>query len=176
MQDNTIRLRHSRLSIGEIEILFNMLRNPFDVIEEAVEDNDLTNVSSVAMELPIAYGKNSFKMFGMERWENIKEVLKNLKYRRGKKDVKLSLKFNGSPAVVFSVNTDDNKAFGKALETIEYFMDIILFQIDSRRLPHDVREVSYVFNIEDFRWFPVKATSKDAEYSYVKEEWVLQNQ
>jgi hypothetical protein len=169
--DNTIRLRHSRLSIGEVEILFNMLRDPFDVTEEVIEEADPTNVSNISMELPIAYGKNFFREFGMDRWENIKEVLKNVKYRRGRKDVQMSLRFNGRPSVTFTLNTAENKTFNKALETIEYLMDVILFQIDSKRLPDSVTEVNYMFDAEDFRWFPAKAIGSK-EYHYVNEEWV----
>jgi len=153
-----------------------MLRNPFDVSEEAVEEIDESYVSMIGMDLPIAYGKNFFKTFGMDRWESIKEVLKNVKWRRGRKGFQLSLLFNGSPAVAFLLNTDDNKTFGKALETIEYLMDIILFQIDSKRLPSDVVEVSYAFDRENFRWYPTKATGSNAEYRYVNDEWVIQKQ
>ena len=176
MADNTIRLKHSKLSIGEVEILFNMLSNPFDVSEEAVEDIDESHVSNISMELPMEYGKNFFKVFGIERWESIKEVLKNVKWRRGKRSVKLSLRFNGSPTVTFSLDTDDNKTFGKALETIEYLMDIILFQLDSKRLPSDVSEVGYTFDGEDFRWYPTKAIGRNAVYRYVNEQWVIQDE
>ncbi len=176
MSDNMIRLKYARLSIGEVEILFNMLRNPFDVSEEAVEAIDENYISMISMDLPIVYGKNFFKTFGTDRWESIKEVLKNIKWRRGKKDVQLSLRFNGTPSVVFSVNTDDNKTFGKALETIEYLMDVILFQIDSKRLPSDVSEVSYAFDEENLRWYPAKATSSNGEYRYVNDQWVVQQQ
>jgi len=176
MPDNVIGLKYSGLSQGEVEVLFNMLRNPFDVSEEAIEEIDESYVSMISMDLPIAYGKDFFKTFGMDRWESIKEALKNLKWRRGRKGVKLSLLFNGSPAVVFSLNTDDNKTFGKALETIEYLMEIILFQIDSKRLPSDVSEVSYEFDRENFRWYPTKATGSNAEYRYVNDEWIIQQQ
>jgi len=176
MPDNVIGLKYSGLSQGEVEVLFNMLRNPFDVSEEAIEEIDESYVSMISMDLPIAYGKDFFKTFGMDRWESIKEALKNLKWRRGRKGVQLSLLFNGSPAVAFSLNTDDNKTFGKALETIEYLMEIILFQIDSKRLPSDVSEVSYEFDRENFRWYPTKATGSNAEYRYVNDEWIIQQQ
>ncbi len=171
-----IRLKHSGLSSGEIEILFNMLRNPFDVSEEVIEDTDESYVSMISIDLPIAYGRNFFKTFGMDRWESIKEVLRNVKWRRGKKGVQLSFRFSDNPVVAFSLNTDDNKTFGKALETIEYLMDVILFQIDPKRLPSDVSQVNYAFDREDFRWYPVNAVSNHAEYRYVNEEWIIQQQ
>ncbi len=173
MSDNVIRLKHSRLSLGEIEILFNMLSNPFDVSEEAV-DVDEGYVSMISIDLPIAYSRDFFKTFGMDRWERIKEVLKNIKWRRGKKDLLLSFGFNGKPIVAFSLHTDDNKTFGKALETMEYQIDVILFQTDAKRLPTEVSEVSYGFDKENFRWHPIKATGINAEYRFSNDEWVVQ--
>jgi len=173
VSDNVIRLKHSRLSLGEIEILFNMLSNPFDVSEEAV-DVDEGYVSMISIDLPIAYTRDFFKTFGMDRWESIKEVLKNIKWRRGKKELQLSLRFNGKPIVAFSFDTDEDKTFGKALDTIEYLMDVILFQTDPKRLPSEVSEVSYGFDKENFRWYPSKAVSNNAEYRFSNDEWVIQ--
>lgn len=174
MSDNVIRLRHSRLSLGEVEVLFNMLGNPFDVSEEAVTDIDEGYVSMISIELPLAYNRDFFKTFGMDRWESIKEALKNIKWRRGKKEIQISFKFNGKPIVAFSLDTDDNKTFGKALETMEYLMDVILFQIDTKRLPSDVSEVSYGFDKENFRWYPTRAIASNSEYRFLNDEWVVQ--
>jgi len=160
--------------LGEIEVLFNMLSNPYDVSEEAIEDVDEGYVSMISIDLPIAYSRDFFRTFGMDRWESVKEVLKNIKWRRGKKEVQLSLRFMGKPTVAFSFDTDDNKTFGKALDTIEYLMDVILFQIDAKRLPSEVSEVSYGFDKENFRWYPSKAVSDNAEYGFSNEEWVIQ--
>ena len=173
MSDNVIRFKHSRLSVGEIEILFNMLSNPFDVTEEAV-DIDEGYVSMINIDLPIAYSRDFFRTFGMKRWESIKEVLKNIKWRRGKKALQLSLRFNCKPIVAFSLDTDDNKTFGKSLEAMEYQIDLILFQIDAKRLPSEVMEVSYGFDKENFRWYPTKAITGNTEYHFSNDEWVVQ--
>jgi len=173
VSDDVIRFKHSRLSLGEIEILFNMLRDPFDVSEEAV-DVEGGYAGLISIDLPIAYSMDFFKTFGMDRWESIKEVLKNMKWRRGKKELRLSLRFNGKPVVAFSLDTDDNKTFGKALETLEYQMDVILFQIDAERLPSEVSEVSYGFDKDGFRWYPTKATGDNAEYRFSNNEWIVQ--
>ncbi|MEM2761037.1 MAG: hypothetical protein QXU32_06310 [Nitrososphaerales archaeon] len=171
---NTITLRYSGLSSGEIEILFNMLHDPFDVKEEIEDIYDENYVSVVKLDLPLQYNKSFLKIFGMDRWEQVKEVLKNLKWRRGKKGVKLSLAFAGRPKVLFAIHTDNNKIFGKALDTVEYLMDIILFQVDSKRLPTGVREVYYEFDEDEYRWLPIKAIG-DKEYTFVREQWVERN-
>ncbi|MFQ5940965.1 MAG: hypothetical protein ACE5KA_04625 [Nitrososphaerales archaeon] len=171
--EQTIILRHSGLSLGEIEILFNMLREPFTVNEESEEIADESYVSVVNLSFPLSYGKNFFRTFGMDKWEQIKEVLKNMKWRRGKKGVKLVLKFVSNPTVSFVVSTENDKMFGKALDTIEYLMDVILFQIDRKRLPNNIIEVHYEFNEIDYKWYPSKAIS-DREYIFVGDEWIMQ--
>ncbi len=171
MSGGSIKLRHSGLSQGEVEILFSLLSDPYDVSDNPVEDFSSEYVSMLGMDFPLAYERGFFKNFGIERWERIKEVLKNLKWRRGKKGILLSLRFSGAPSVTFSLNTDDNKTFNRALETIEYLMDVILFQIDSKRLPADVSEVSYAFDERESRWYPAKAVGNSAEYVFVNEEW-----
>ena len=70
-----IILRHSGLSLGEIEILFNMLRDPFEVNEQIEEIIDEEYVSMIDLSFPIPYDKNFFKTFEMDKWENIKEIL-----------------------------------------------------------------------------------------------------
>lgn len=167
----TITLRYSGLSLGEIEILFNMLRDPFEVNEQVEEKPDEKYVSVVNLDFPLSYDKGFFKAFGMDKWEQIKEVLKNLKWRRGKKGVKLSLRFGSNPTVSFVISTDNDKTFGKALDTIEYLMDVILFQIDSKRLPASTSEVHYEFDEDEYKWYPSKAIGSK-EYAFVSDQWV----
>lgn len=169
--EETIVLRHSGLSIGEIEILFNVLRDPFEVNEQIEEIPDENYVSVVNVSFPLSYDRSFFKKFGMDKWEQIKEILKNLKWRRGKKGIKLVLKFGSSPTISFVITTDNNKIFGKALDTIEYLMDVILFQIDSKRLPSTIREVHYQFDENDYKWYPLRATG-DKDYRFTDDKWV----
>lgn len=173
MPDNSgvIGLKYFGLSPAEVEVLFNLLRDPFEVAEDPLEEIDESFVSMIVMNFPLAYEKSFFKSFGMDRWERVKEVLKNLKWRRGRRGVLLTIRFEGSPAVAFDLKTDDDKTFGKALETMEYLMDVILFQISSKILPEDVGEVSYAFDGEEFRWYPAGAAGSRGEYSYANGEW-----
>lgn len=168
--EQTIILRYSGLSLGEIEILFNMLRDPFGVSEQIEENPDENYVSIVNISFPLSYNKNFFRTFGMDKWEQIKEVLKNLKWRRGRKGVKLTLEFGNKPTISFVIRTDSDKIFGKALDTIEYSMDVILFQIDPKRLPANIMTVHYEFDENEYRWHPSKAIG-DKEYTFVSDEW-----
>lgn len=169
--EQTISMRYFGLSIGEIEILFNMLRDPFEVNEQKETSPDEDLISFVDLDFPLAYDKKFFKVFGMEKWERIKEVLKNMKWRRGKKGIRLSMRFNSKPSISFVIHTDNNKIFGKALDTIEYLMDVILLQIDPQRLPANVVEVRYEFDENEYRWYPSKAMG-DKEYTFVNDKWI----
>ncbi len=170
--EQNIILRYSGLSLGEVEILFNMLRDPFEVNEQKEELSDEKYVSLLNLSFPLSYDKNFFRTFGMDKWEQIKEVLNNMKWRRGKKGVKLVLRFGKNPTISFTISTDNNRMFGKALDTIEYLMDVILFQIDAKRLPADVSEVQYEFDENEYKWYPGKAIG-NKEYTFVSDEWIV---
>jgi hypothetical protein len=170
--EQTIILRYFGLSLGEIEILFNMLRDPFVVSEQIEEEPDENYVSTVNLSFPLSYNKNFFRTFGMDKWEQIKEVLKNLKWRRGKKGVKLTLEFGNKPTISFVIGTDSDKIFSKALDTIEYLMDVILFQIDTKRLPANIVKVHYEFDENEYRWHPSRAVG-DKEYIFVSDGWFV---
>jgi hypothetical protein len=168
--EQVIVMHHSGLSIGEIEILFNMLRDPFEVAEKVEECPEEGFVSAVSLFIPLPYDNNFFKTFGMDRWDQIKEVLKNLKWRRGKKSVKLVLRFGREPVISFTIHAERDKLFAKALDTIEYLMDVILLQIDTKNLPPNIVEVRYEFDENDYRWYPSMAIG-DREFYYVNNEW-----
>ena len=57
----TIALRYFGLSLGEIEILFNMLRDPFEVNEQVEENPDERYVSVVNLDFPLSYDRVSSK-------------------------------------------------------------------------------------------------------------------
>ena len=166
----SIIMQYSGLSLGEIEVLFNILQDTFPVSDQIEEMFDERNVSEVKLSFPLSYNEEFFKMFGIDRWEGLKEVLKNIKWRRGKKPVKLVLSFGSNPTVLFVICTDNNKMFGKALDTLEYLVDLILLQIDAKKLPSNTKEIQYECDKNDYRWHPNKAIG-DKEHIFVRDEW-----
>ncbi|MEM0367392.1 MAG: hypothetical protein QXW14_02480 [Candidatus Nitrosocaldus sp.] len=197
------RLVHRGLSQAEVEVLFNLLNERFEVIEEMrrdeqqeeeegienwdddvgnlagmeKDDNDSSSskkkksmilISMLSIDLPIQYDMNFVKNIGFERWEVLKEIIKNIKWRRGRVRLAFRLRFLGSPTIVFSIVHGNSKVFNKAIEGIEYVVDTVLF----RSLP-DAEEVRFVFSSEEMRWYPRSAYLDGKEYRYVEGVWSI---
>ncbi len=150
-----IKLTHNGLSQAEIETLFKMLE-PFG-IEESIEEFSDEYVSMISLDIPIAYNDKLFTIFGLDRWEELKNLFKNIKWRRGNKNVKITFYFHGNPDVEFSIVTASNIIMSKALDTIEYQVDNILSHIDKLK---DARLISYRFDLNKYRWV-INNISKD---------------
>ncbi|MEO9365260.1 MAG: hypothetical protein ABI341_04065 [Nitrososphaera sp.] len=189
------RLVHRSLSQAEVEVLFNLLSERFEVVEEIIRDDEeeevvfgwdegyesISNSSSISkggridsmlmsilsIDLPIQYDANFVKDIGFERWEALKEVIKNIRWRRGKGVFAFRLRFLGSQTIVFSiVYRGSGKVFNKAIEGIEYVVDTIQF----RSIP-DAKEIWFVFSREEMRWRPRSAYIDGKEYRYVEGRW-----
>lgn len=192
------RLVHRSLSHAEVEVLFNLLSERFEVVEEMIRDEgydydeevvfgwdegyestsnsstsskggriDSMLMSILSIDLPLQYDANFVKDIGFERWEALKEIIKNISWRRGKAVFAFRLRFLGSQTIVFSiVYRGSGKVFNKAIEGIEYVADTIPF----RSLP-DAKEIQFVFSREEMRWRPRSAYIDGKEYRYVEGRW-----
>ncbi len=197
------RLVHRGLSQAEVEALFNLLNERFEVIEEVVKDEQqqeeivkdwdynlidwvgmeekgsnnssgkggkesMVLISILGIDLPIQYDMNFVKGIGFERWEMLKEIIKNIKWRRGRGRLAFRLRFLGSPTIVFSTAESNSKVFKKAIEAVEHVVDTVLF----RSLP-DAEEVRFVFSSEEMRWYPRSAYLDGKEYRYMGGVWSM---
>ncbi len=142
-----IRLIHNGLSYPEVETLFKILE-PFNV-EEYIGESNEEYVSMIHLDIPIAYNDEFFTIFGLDRWEELKTICKNIKWRRGNKNFKVTFYFHDKPDIEFSIISASNTIINKALDTIEYQTDNILLQIDRLR---DIKLISYSFDLKKYRW------------------------
>ncbi|GBC73509.1 hypothetical protein HRbin04_00912 [archaeon HR04] len=195
------RLVHRNLSQAEVEVLFNLLSERFEVVEEMIRDEgygydeevvfgwdegyegisdsssstsskggrvDSMLMSILSIDLPLQYDVNFVKDIGFERWEALKEIIKNIRWRRGKGVFAFRLRFLGSQTIVFSIvyRGSGKVLFNKAIEGIEYVADTMPF----RSLP-DAKEIRFVFSREEMRWRPRSAYIDGKEYRYVEGRW-----
>lgn len=164
-----ITLIYAGLSQGESETLFKM----FEVFGVNEIEEDITDeyVSMIHLQIPIEYNADFFKVFGLERWEDLKNLLKNIRWRRGNKNFKLTLYFNGKPDVRFDLLTDSDMVMNKALDTIEYQVDNIILQLD--KIVMNVESISYRFDVEIYRWIIDKIMDSNKHiYRYINNRWL----
>lgn len=157
MADKTdAKFRYYGISPFEIEIIYDVLKESFELQEEELASIDENIVSMVEIELPVSYDDFFFRWFSAERWFKIKEVLKEMAKRRGNRDIKIVFDFCGNtddiPARVrFTLKGRNGKEFEIAIEKIEYMVEIISMQL--KTFSHNIDEVEYLYDENNHRWF-----------------------
>ena len=92
-QPQTVSLRYFGISPWEIEVIYNLFNEKFEVIQEATERdeyfkgwNDLAReefVSALTITISLPFSEEFFKWFGFKAWEKVKSIIKEMKRRRG---------------------------------------------------------------------------------------------
>ena len=91
-------LTYYGISPWEIEVLYGFLNSHFTIIQEEIEQDESNFVSSLDIEIPLAFNEEFFQWFDFRRWEKIKAVFKEMKRRRGSGNA-LKIKINLLPKI-----------------------------------------------------------------------------
>ena len=89
----TVSLRYYGISPWEIEVIYNILNEKFEVIQDATERDEYSKgwnagsreefVSALTITIPLPFSEEFFKWFGFKAWEKVKSIIKEMKRRRG---------------------------------------------------------------------------------------------
>jgi len=136
-----IKLTHSGLSIGEIETMNNLF-SKYLIYENKI-DHDYEYASILEIELIKDRKISFFEFISIEKWTFLIDIIKNIKKRRGKKGLKLTITIteidedNHSDEddcdelivfkkIVFLLDHKDDLDFTKGLERIEITIENIV--------------------------------------------------
>ena len=167
------------LSILEQEIIYTLLGKTFYVIEEKLSFDDMesqlpnflsiTDYSTTFVELsfPVKFNNYLFQTISVEHWNSIKNIIKEIKHRRGNKPVICIFKFKGNTNqtdfnIIFSITNSSVHSFEIAIEKVEYLVDIVPTQLSS--LPPNTIEVFYLYDESSSKWVPYQAKSIAQNY------------
>jgi hypothetical protein len=156
--DRVAKFYYYGISPFEIEAIYSTLKRFFGAVEdEQLQANDATYASMIEFEFPIPFGEPFFQVLTLEGWFRIKSLIKEMKRRRGKKGIKIFLRFNGitegiNSQLLFSLLIKNNRHFEMGLEKIEYLIDIIPVQLD--KLPANTELVEYFYDEVNHKWNP----------------------
>jgi len=150
-----IKLEHFGISPFEIEVIYNTL-SKFSLVDEGkilVEESEY--VSLLNIEFPVAYDEYFFQSFGFDNWQKIKNVLKEMKRRRGRKRFKITLSFCGistdiNSKLVFSLTSEIGPQFEYAIEKIEHIIDTI--HVEIKNLESKRQSMSYTYDAIAMKW------------------------
>ena len=161
------------LSIQEQEVIYTLLAKKFYVIEEKLSFDDMesqlpnflsnTDYSITFIELifPIKFDNYLFQIISVEHWNSIKNIIKEIKHRRGNKPVICIFKFKGNKTnqtdfnIIFPIMNISVRSFEIAIEKVEYLVDRVPTELSS--LPPNTFEVFYIYNEASAKWIPYQA-------------------
>ncbi|MBT8173748.1 MAG: hypothetical protein KJO99_04540 [Nitrosopumilus sp.] len=165
-------LRYYGISPWEIEVLYGFLNSHFTIIQDEIEQDDEDFVSSLDMEIPLAFNEAFFQWFDFKRWENVKSVFKEMKRRRGSGNaLKVKINFAGNPRIVFSIDVEDKQWFDNAIEKIDFVLELIPHHLDPQKLPTEISEIIYKFDSKSIRWRLDTALSENKKYIFSGNAW-----
>ena len=149
-----IKLEYVGISPVEIEVMFKTL-SKFSLVDEKILVEEPNYVSVLNIEFPVPYDEYFFQSLGLDSWQKIKDLFKEMKRRRGRKGLKILLSFSGIPTdtnskLVFSLTSEIGAQFEYAIEKIEHMVDAINIQI--KNLETKGQFISYTYDAITMKW------------------------
>jgi hypothetical protein len=171
----TATFYHYGISPWEIEVIYDTLSRSFEVEEKQLLPDDPQYVSMVEISFPIPYGETFFQQeFSMDSWFKIKGVIKDVKKRRGRKAIKVFIRFAGfgnnkKIGIVFPLQSKGDRQFEMGIEKIEYLVDIVPVQL--QLIPPGAEEIWYLYDEASYKWNPSAAKTSSINYLFKNNEW-----
>jgi hypothetical protein len=156
--DRIAKFYYYGLSPFEIEAIYSTLKRFFGAVEDQqIQANDASYASMIEIGFPIPFDESFFKVLTLEGWFRIKSLIKEMKRRRGKKGIKIFLRFDGimeriNSQLLFSLLNKNDRDFEMGIEKIEYLVDIIPVQLD--KLPATAELIEYSYDESSHKWNP----------------------
>jgi hypothetical protein len=158
-ESTSLKFSHSGISISESETIYNILNKNFQVIEDDREFlfDDPTKQGIIKIHFPYPFCEPFFELFA-EEWFSIKNVLKNMRKRRGRSGLKIHLSFEGiieneeiiHKDIVLQLNDTLPKEFDMAIEKIDYLVDA--FSTELAKIQKRTSPFVYVYNAARKKW------------------------
>jgi hypothetical protein len=165
-------LKYYGISPWEIEVIYGYFNSRFIISQEEIEPNDKEFVSFLDIEIPLTFNDEFFQWFEYRRWEKIKDVFKEMKRRRGSGNaIKIQLSFLGNPKIVFVLDIEDKRWYDNAIEKIDFVLELLPYHLNPEKLPSDIIEIKYKFDIESIRWRLNSAKSNEKKYFFRGDSW-----
>ena len=149
----TVSLTYYGISPWEIEVIYNIFNEKFEVIQEETEQNKENFVSALTIDIPLSFSEEFFKWFEFKVWEKVKHIIKEMKRRRGKGHaIMIEIIFTGNPNVRFVTDLDENHDFNSAIEKIDFVVELLPYHLKDNNMPDNPTEVLYKYDAESGKW------------------------
>ena len=163
------------LSPFEDEALYRILRKSFQVDHPTYTqllDEELSTRVNVLFHHP--YSATLFSQVFQENWRELKDLLKQVRYRRGRAGAAFTLTFNG-PVLqfVFKCGVLEESALGSALDQIGHLTGVIGQMLRPDTMDQALVRIESTYDKRSDRWNDFRGSTSSAEESYVFDESVF---
>ena len=149
----TVCLRYYGISPWEIEVIYDLFNEKFEVTQEEIEQTELNFVSALTIIISLPFTEEFFKWFEFREWDKVKHIIKEMKRRRGKGNaIIVEILFTGEPNVRFVTDSNENHDFNSAIEKIDFVVELLQYHLNDSNIPNDLSEVLYKYDIESGKW------------------------
>lgn len=169
-------LVEGELSPFEHEALYRILRKGFRLEHPSYAellDEDLATRVNVTFHYP--YVNTIFTDVLQDNWRDLKELLRQVRYRRGKAGAAVTLTFVGdNRSLVFRSGVLEEKELSSALDQVGHLTGILgqMLRPETMEKPLELVEAEYDKNSD--RWHAFKGfSSSDGNESYVFDESIF---
>ena len=167
-------LRFYGISPWEMEVIYGLFSNKFEVIQEETEQTDTDFVSGLIINIPIQFSEEFFKWFEFRAWEKVKAILKEMKRRRGKGNaIKIEIVFTGNPNVRFIMDLNEPHLFNSSIEKIDFIVELLPYHLNEDTTPKNLSEVIYKFDTETNKWQLNAIVSEGRKFIFTKNGWKI---
>lgn len=161
-------LVEGELSPFEHEALYQLLREEFQVEQPSyvdLPDEDLITRVNITFQHP--YTLDLFTLVLREDWRGLKNLLREIRHRRGRAGAAFSLAFvNGDHHIVFRSGLLDSEETSSALDQIGHLTGIVGQMIREERSVEPLGLIECSFDKKSDRWSDFRAYSLSKERMY----------
>jgi len=190
----TIRLAYYGISPWEIEVIYNIFNEKFEVIQEAEHEIIEEFVSALTITIPLPFSEEFFKWFGFKAWEKVKSIIKEMKRRRGnRKAILVEILFQNEewnekitepgespilsdkderlpdyPHVKFVIDSSENHIFNSAIEKIDVMVELLPYHLNHSKIKNWCKPmiVDYTYDVTFSKWYVGHVLSFDGGRSF----------
>ncbi len=158
-------LVEGELSPFEHESLYQILRRKFHIEQPSyveLPDEDLATRVNIIFHLP--YTSDLFGKVLQESWRDLKDLLKNVRHRRGRAGAAFNFTFVGKDyRLVFRSGILDDEAVSSALDQIAYLTGIVGHIVRQEATPEPLGLIECSFDRVSDRWSEFRGFSLSDE-------------
>ncbi len=170
----TVCLRYYGISPWEIEVVYNLFNEKFEIIQEEIDQTGVNFVSALTIVIPLTFNEEFFKWFEFRAWEKVKHIIKEMKRRRGKGNaIIIEILFMGNPNVRFVTDLNENHNFNSAIEKIDFVVELLPYHLNDNNIPNNLSEAVYKYDIESGKWRLNSVLAGQEKFVLTKKGWSI---